>query len=105
MIRRPPRSTLFPYTTLFRSRAPQQVHPLEELLLLRLVEPLFPHHVLAVQRPAFDRERRPHDLAGVRGLLLRMHQMEVVAGIPFVQRRDAELVATVVAQDARLRAR
>src|SRR5256884_3751174 len=53
MIRRPPRSTLFPYTTLFRSR-------------------------------------RPHDLAGVRGLLLRMHQMEVVAGITFVQRRDAE---------------
>src|SRR2546422_7194444 len=29
-----------------------------------------------------------HDLAGVRGLLLRMHQMEVVAGIPFVQRRE-----------------
>src|SRR5258708_24543886 len=25
MIRRPPRSTLFPYTTLFRSRAPDQV--------------------------------------------------------------------------------
>src|SRR3989442_10062722 len=30
MIRRPPRSTLFPYTTLFRSRAdrPRAVHPL-----------------------------------------------------------------------------
>src|SRR6266542_6662139 len=28
MIRRPPRSTLFPYTTLFRSRAPRQgIHP------------------------------------------------------------------------------
>src|SRR3712207_8675514 len=25
MIRRPPRSTLFPYTTLFRSAAPQQI--------------------------------------------------------------------------------
>src|SRR3989454_1060163 len=48
-------------------RAPQQVHALKELLLLRLVEPLFPHHVLAVQRPAFAGERRPHDLAGVRG--------------------------------------
>src|SRR2546427_11821880 len=34
----------------------------------------------------------------------RMHQMQMVAGIPFVQRRDAELVATVVAQDALLRA-
>src|SRR3712207_8809564 len=26
MIRRPPRSTLFPYTTLFRSRAPRLAH-------------------------------------------------------------------------------
>src|SRR2546425_7373521 len=26
MIRRPPRSTLFPYTTLFRSRAPRRAH-------------------------------------------------------------------------------
>src|SRR5258707_9753315 len=32
MIRRPPRSTLFPYTTLFRSRHAQTVHP-------RLLEP------------------------------------------------------------------
>src|SRR3989442_6227765 len=27
MIRRPPRSTLFPYTTLFRSRTPEQLGP------------------------------------------------------------------------------
>src|SRR2546429_2488705 len=27
MIRRPPRSTLFPYTTLFRSRADERRHP------------------------------------------------------------------------------
>src|SRR2546430_4232986 len=27
MIRRPPRSTLFPYTTLFRSRRRQKIHP------------------------------------------------------------------------------
>src|SRR3712207_7133758 len=27
MIRRPPRSTLFPYTTLFRSDVPEQGHP------------------------------------------------------------------------------
>src|SRR3712207_8406719 len=32
MIRRPPRSTLFPYTTLFRSGADQLVHELGELL-------------------------------------------------------------------------
>src|SRR2546425_13330226 len=38
MIRRPPRSTLFPYTTLFRSVAP--AHALPELLLgvLRVVD-------------------------------------------------------------------
>src|SRR2546422_4527612 len=30
MIRRPPRSTLFPYTTLFRSRATLQAKPQEE---------------------------------------------------------------------------
>src|SRR5256885_7724536 len=30
MIRRPPRSTLFPYTTLFRSRAPPQEPLLEQ---------------------------------------------------------------------------
>src|SRR6266404_6950544 len=31
MIRRPPRSTLFPYTTLFRSRQASEVHRLAEL--------------------------------------------------------------------------
>src|SRR2546430_13003771 len=30
MIRRPPRSTLFPYTTLFRSRSPKPFHRLPE---------------------------------------------------------------------------
>src|SRR3712207_7271813 len=31
MIRRPPRSTLFPYTTLFRSDKPRRVLPIPEL--------------------------------------------------------------------------
>src|SRR5256885_5491494 len=31
MIRRPPRSTLFPYTTLFRSLGPQNSFPLETI--------------------------------------------------------------------------
>src|SRR5438876_7476967 len=34
MIRRPPRSTLFPYTTLFRSRRPQTTIAPQALLLL-----------------------------------------------------------------------
>src|SRR5688572_31278829 len=41
MIRRPPRSTLFPYTTLFRSVAPRVVEvPLQEAQGLRLAEDL-----------------------------------------------------------------
>src|SRR3712207_8852134 len=37
MIRRPPRSTLFPYTTLFRSR--QELAQLLEVLLRLVIEP------------------------------------------------------------------
>src|SRR5436190_15546294 len=37
MIRRPPRSTLFPYTTLFRSRAKRLLFPTEEDDLVLLV--------------------------------------------------------------------
>src|SRR2546422_1592706 len=54
MIRRPPRSTLFPYTTLFRSRRPRRVLPRPPLLadladpeiqarLERVHETRFPH--------------------------------------------------------------
>src|SRR2546422_6274886 len=35
MIRRPPRSTLFPYTTLFRSHADHSIHPFPHLLDVR----------------------------------------------------------------------
>src|SRR5687767_15560474 len=38
MIRRPPRSTLFPYTTLFRSRAEQQPRRIVGIELERRVE-------------------------------------------------------------------
>src|SRR2546426_5533844 len=37
MIRRPPRSTLFPYTTLFRSRMPPHVLGLEVVLVRAVV--------------------------------------------------------------------
>src|SRR3712207_7707093 len=46
MIRRPPRSTLFPYTTLFRSRiaphllAPAVEHPAQMPSSLRITEPV-----------------------------------------------------------------
>src|SRR2546426_10574609 len=56
MIRRPPRSTLFPYTTLFRSDDPvplqrvHRVHLLVEQTLLELPDVLLP--LLEIDRPA-----------------------------------------------------
>src|SRR2546426_10272982 len=45
MIRRPPRSTLFPYTTLFRSLLDRLAHRVREV---RLVQVDFPGHPLTV---------------------------------------------------------
>src|SRR5258707_5213692 len=60
MIRRPPRSTLFPYTTLFRSR---------QFLLLTL-EPIFK---APQQRAArFDKEEEPLFVIKLVGLGLRL---------------------------------
>src|SRR6266498_6101010 len=42
MIRRPPRSTLFPYTTLFRSLAPESGHRVERIPGLVLAPPATP---------------------------------------------------------------
>src|SRR2546425_912093 len=58
MIRRPPRSTLFPYTTLFRSPVVPPARPRERALLRR-----------AAARP-LGGARRPGDQPG-RGLALR----------------------------------
>src|SRR2546426_9383830 len=53
MIRRPPRSTLFPYTTLFRSRQKGGVRP-------RVPQqgPLLHHPVIVLDEPVPDRGRR-----------------------------------------------
>src|SRR5438270_12880277 len=53
MIRRPPRSTLFPYTTLFRSHAQDEVEvrgQRDDLLLLEPQARLDVAHVVALQR-------------------------------------------------------
>src|SRR5256885_11979015 len=53
MIRRPPRSTLFPYTTLFRSDVPEIERTVEQLsggFLERVARPHLPHVVLHVLR-------------------------------------------------------
>src|SRR2546430_13742306 len=62
MIRRPPRSTLFPYTTLFRSRdfdEPLRLH-LEDADLVRGAEPVLvrPEHPVCVAAVAFEEQHR-----------------------------------------------
>src|SRR5690349_22750191 len=64
MIRRPPRSTLFPYTTLFRSRRARH-------LRRRRSGGVRPDHLRAAQQVRRDRlDRRPRRAARAR-LLLR----------------------------------
>src|SRR3712207_7435732 len=53
MIRRPPRSTLFPYTTLFRSRQRQQQKQDEEVEDLLAFHAQFVSHQGFLLRPAF----------------------------------------------------
>src|SRR3712207_7795355 len=66
MIRRPPRSTLFPYTTLFRSRRQEEIHLVEAVAQLeRVVEPAFVRDQDR-QRHAAGRIDRLEHLAAVR---------------------------------------
>src|SRR2546426_11566758 len=87
MIRRPPRSTLFPYTTLFRSQVhaeqPQIARgPLEKVLIVALEEIPAATEVLPLGRPDLDdvfaigdrRLARELDYAAIR-------QFETVVGI------------------------
>src|SRR2546422_2481289 len=53
MIRRPPRSTLFPYTTLFRS-TPATTTALAMIGALALVIPVARVYMLTKQRPGYD---------------------------------------------------
>src|SRR2546430_13909339 len=90
MIRRPPRSTLFPYTTLFRSRFPR----VEQLK----------HDPGVVGEPADDREvhgdevPEPHRLQGPDGLAQRLTRLVAARylaerrrhGVEAAQGRDLE---------------
>src|SRR5690242_20835618 len=53
MIRRPPRSTLFPYTTLFRSLLKQHNH-LKSFVLFRFVSGALGHRLKAGPGPEFQ---------------------------------------------------
>src|SRR5258708_23743491 len=65
MIRRPPRSTLFPYTTLFRSRGP---HVLEAYLALIVFTVLLSHGLF----PQFRSEEHTSELQSPDHLVCRL---------------------------------
>src|SRR2546430_9223633 len=89
MIRRPPRSTLFPYTTLFRSHAIEQdapfvgvVQPRQQLHQRRLPRPILAHQCDALARleqepemahgPAVRSEEHTSELQSQSNLVCRL---------------------------------
>src|SRR5256885_8747327 len=73
MIRRPPRSTLFPYTTLFRSPGPDPVTTLLELLpMWALFEGSIWLAVLAERRAAKRSEEHTSELQSPCNLVCRL---------------------------------
>src|SRR3712207_8906464 len=73
MIRRPPRSTLFPYTTLFRSQAIERAEFAEQVIDLR--RDVEGHHR--------GREKTPHEIgidAGIAHEVLLVDLVERVVG-------------------------
>src|SRR2546430_7007006 len=97
MIRRPPRSTLFPYTTLFRSAA--RVPP-DRLHLDRGGRGRGVGGRRAVRRTARD------DRAGGRGRLPRPHAERALLGRPWgawsIERRDPARVRRLGGAEPRL---
>src|SRR2546430_17387902 len=108
MIRRPPRSTLFPYTTLFRSDAVARRRPAHALLgLVRLVvregaagieqpvvQALLPLDRPLVQATGFELAGQLPGLlrqrAGGRAAALRLHPLELLGGPALARRHDAQ---------------
>src|SRR5256885_13113275 len=65
MIRRPPRSTLFPYTTLFRSPSPSK--PSNEV-----TDRLFPHHPVLRRLQGLRSEEHTSELQSPCNLVCRL---------------------------------
>src|SRR3712207_8869955 len=66
MIRRPPRSTLFPYTTLFRSRPRQAVDPRRALCPPVVLRAVLPNHVVGEQQVRKRKEELPIEVGRSR---------------------------------------
>src|SRR2546422_4619675 len=82
MIRRPPRSTLFPYTTLFRSRSAgriehrlrrvQEAEPIRPAVVIRAAVVVLPGEVETVRR-VLGRPRAPRSEEHTSELQSRLH--------------------------------
>src|SRR3712207_3186898 len=92
MIRRPPRSTLFPYTTLFRSHMPQAVAAqLDSKLLLKTLR--------AFRKGDFS-VRLPLDLTGVDGEIAEA--FNEVADLNQGLTRELDRVAKLVGKEGQI---
>src|ERR1035441_3082845 len=92
MIRRPPRSTLFPYTTLFRSRSLiGEADPRSEVFLGRVVKSAPDAADAIVDHRAFDRraERRTDRIGGVEVEIVLL--IEAVRGRGLVFPADTQI--------------
>src|SRR2546425_8666495 len=71
MIRRPPRSTLFPYTTLFRSLASQMAHRLERRAPIRAAD-VHEHAVHVKNQTGKRSEEHTSELQSLAYLVCRL---------------------------------
>src|SRR5258705_2388217 len=99
MIRRPPRSTLFPYTTLFRSL--QDETGLQRRSLTRAGHPVALHARFGLGDDEFDRRRQvdADDLVLVRGQDGRVAFLEIVDGVADAVGRHVELLVRLVVHE------
>src|SRR3712207_7989806 len=92
MIRRPPRSTLFPYTTLFRSlalRAAPREHA--EPPRARLDEQLRRAPVLALRQPVALRRRRVHRRADRKSTRLNSSHANISYAVFCLKKKNRQL--------------
>src|SRR3712207_9335986 len=84
MIRRPPRSTLFPYTTLFRSEELVKLYELEPFYDLSSLDGLVGHLIVGLA---------PHTSVGIVGRIIGFADSQVCLSSPIwhsAKRRDCD---------------